>query len=158
MKTPLLSLCYLLLVAANACAFVTHVKQVGREGSRSAQEEFGFGYRHKVCISAVKKETKKTTTPPETFKKADFVAVMAERTGVTKKEAEASLQAVVDIIQEQVGQGKKISFPGFGSFTLKDRAERKGRNPQTGEDLVIPASKKPTFTASKTWKDAINGK
>jgi DNA-binding protein HU-beta len=110
-----------------------------------------------------KKTTKKTApvaTPvtPETFKKADFVTALAEQTGQTKKESEGTLQAVLDILQAQVSEGKKVTLPGFGSFVLKSRAARKGRNPQTGEEMQIAASKSPGFTPSKAWKDMVNGK
>jgi len=99
-----------------------------------------------------------TKTPVETFRKADFVASVAEKTGMSKKESEGALKAVLDTLQEQVGAGKRVNLPGFGTFTLRERAARKGRNPRTGEDLEIAASKSPGFSAAKAWKDAINGK
>jgi len=94
----------------------------------------------------------------ETFRKADFVASVAEKTGLSKKDSEAALTAVLDTLQEQVGAGKRVNLPGFGTFTLRERAARKGRNPRTGEDLQIAASKSPGFSAAKAWKDAINKK
>mmetsp|Transcript_2618 Transcript_2618/g.3494 ORF Transcript_2618/g.3494 Transcript_2618/m.3494 type:complete len:171 (+) Transcript_2618:144-656(+) len=160
-----------LLLIATANAFVSHASK-GARGVSSSQHSFGDSIRltgsSNTALYATKKkaskkkvaakaETKKKVAP-ENFKKAEFVTALAERTGLTKKDADQSLQSVLDIITEQVGEGKKIAFPGFGSFILKDRAERKGRNPQTGADLIIPASKSPTFSASKTWKDVINGK
>ncbi|GAX29454.1 DNA-binding protein HU-beta [Fistulifera solaris] len=95
---------------------------------------------------------------PDTFKKADFVAAVSERTGMTKKESEVAIQAVFDTVMEEVGAGKRVNLVGFGTFTLKDRSARKGRNPQTGEEIDIPASKAPGFTVAKAWKDILNGK
>lgn len=92
----------------------------------------------------------------ETFRKPDFISAIAEKTGMNKKESEAALMAVVNVIMEQVGQGKKVSIPTFGTFTLKERAARKGRNPQTGEPLDIAASKSPSFSVAKAWKDSVN--
>lgn len=98
------------------------------------------------------------TKTVENFRKADFVASVAEKTGMSKKDSEEALKAVLDTLQEQVGAGKRVNLPGFGTFTLRERAARKGRNPRTGEDLQIAASKSPGFSAAKAWKDAINGK
>ena len=145
----------MLLMIRAAGAFLCQPRTGSSQGEVAC---FQIDVRPATFLLSTKKSTKKETPSPEAFKKSEFVAALAERTGVSKKDAEASLQTVLGIIQEQVGQGKKIAFPGFGSFTLKDRSERKGRNPQTGEELIIPASKSPSFTPSKTWKDAINGK
>jgi DNA-binding protein HU-beta len=112
-----------------------------------------------VAVAAPAAAVKKVKAPaPETFKKADFVTSLSERTGLNKKEAEEAMQAVLDVIQEQVGAGKKVNLAGFGTFTLKERAARKGRNPQTGAELQIAASKAPGFSAAKAWKDTLNGK
>lgn len=163
MKLQLL-IASLLLLVSQAFAFVHDIRQGRRQDFLSSRPPAGAdsiagGFRHEISLCATKDYSKKaSSSSAEAFKKSDFVAAIAERTGVKKNEAEASLQVVLDIIQEQVGQGKKITFPGFGSFALRNRSERKGRNPQTGEDLLIPASRSPSFTASKTWKDAINGK
>ena len=97
-------------------------------------------------------------TEVENFRKADFITSVAEKTGMSKKESEEALKAVLDTLQEQVGAGKRVNLPGFGTFTLRQRAARKGRNPRTGEELQIAASKSPAFSAAKAWKDAINGK
>lgn len=104
---------------------------------------------------------KKATGPKktvETFKKADFITAVSDKTGMSKKESEGALKAVLEVLQEQVGAGKRVNLAGFGTFTLKERAARKGRNPQTGEPLNIAASKSPGFSAAKAWKDAINGR
>lgn len=94
----------------------------------------------------------------ETFKKTDFIAAVAEKTGMSKKDSEEAVKAVLEVIQEQVSAGKRVNLAGFGTFTLKKRAARKGRNPQTGEELQIAASQSPGFSAAKAWKDAVNGK
>lgn len=94
----------------------------------------------------------------DTFRKADFVAAVAAKTGLNKKDAEVALKAVFDVVQEQIGRGRRVNMAGFGTFTLKERAARRGRNPQTGAELLIAASKSPGFSPAKAWKDAINGR
>ena len=75
----------------------------------------------------------------------------------TKKSAEASINAVVDVIAETLAKGDKIQLVGFGSFEVRSRAARKGRNPQTGKEMKIAAKKAPVFKAGKALKDAVNG-
>lgn len=88
--------------------------------------------------------------------KSDLVALVAEKLGATKRDAEASLNAVVEAITESLVKGEKIQLVGFGSFEVRKRAARKGRNPQTKEEIRIPASKAPVFKAGKVFKDAVN--
>ena len=88
--------------------------------------------------------------------KADLVAAMAEKAGVSKKDAEASLKAFTDVVAEELKKGEKIQLVGFGTFEVSERAAREGRNPQTGETMKIEASKSPKFKAGKALKDAIN--
>ena len=90
--------------------------------------------------------------------KSDLVAVVAEKLGATKRDAEASLNAVVEAITESLVKGEKIQLVGFGSFEVRKRAARKGRNPQTKEEIKIPASKAPVFKAGKALKDLVNKK
>jgi len=90
--------------------------------------------------------------------KADLVSALAEQTGATKKAAEASLDALTETITDALKKGEKITLVGFGSFEVKKRAARKGRNPQTGEEIKIAASKAPVFKAGKSLKDAVNKK
>lgn len=105
-----------------------------------------------------KKSVKKAAKPEvENFKKSEFVASVAEKTGFTKAESEDALTAVLETIAEQMALEKKITLVGFGTFQAKDRAARKGRNPRTGEEIDIPASKAPTFSASKALKNFVNG-
>ena len=85
--------------------------------------------------------------------KADLIAAIAAKTGETKKSAEASVNAFVDVITESLVEGDKVQLVGFGSFEVRKRAARKGRNPQTKEEIKIPASKAPVFKAGKALKD-----
>ena len=90
--------------------------------------------------------------------KADLIAAIAAKTGETKKSAEASVNAFVDVITESLVKGDKVQLVGFGSFDVRKRAARKGRNPQTKEEIKIPASKAPVFKAGKALKDLVNKK
>ena len=89
--------------------------------------------------------------------KSELIAAMAAKTGETKKNAEASINALIDVIAESLKDGEKIQVVGFGSFEVRERAERKGRNPQTGKEMKIAAKKAPVFKAGKALKDAVNG-
>ena len=90
--------------------------------------------------------------------KSDLIAAIAAKTGHTKKNAEASLNAFVDVVTESLVKGDKVQLVGFGSFEVRKRAARKGRNPQTKEEIKIPASKAPVFKAGKALKDLVNKK
>ncbi len=90
--------------------------------------------------------------------KSDLVAAMAAKTGETKKVAEASLNAFVDVVTDSLKKGDKVQLVGFGSFEVRKRAARKGRNPQTKEEIKIPASKAPVFKAGKALKEVVNKK
>ena len=90
--------------------------------------------------------------------KADLIAAIAAKTGETKKSAEASVNAFVDVVTESLVKGDKVQLVGFGSFEVRKRAARKGRNPQTKEEIKIPASKAPVFKAGKALKDLGNKK
>ena len=81
--------------------------------------------------------------------KTDLIAAVAAKTGETKKSAEASINAIVDVIAETLASGDKIQLVGFGSFEVRQRAARKGRNPQTGKEMKIAAKKAPVFKAGK---------
>ena len=88
--------------------------------------------------------------------KSDLIAEIAAKTGSTKKDAEATLNAFVDVVTESLVKGDKVQLVGFGSFEVRKRAARKGRNPQTKEEIKIPASKAPVFKAGKALKDLVN--
>ena len=90
--------------------------------------------------------------------KSDLVAAMAAKTGDTKTCAEETLNAFVDVVTEALVKGDKVQLVGFGSFEVRKRAARKGRNPQTKEEIKIPASKAPVFKAGKALKDLVNNK
>ena len=90
--------------------------------------------------------------------KSDLVAAIAAKTGDTKKSAEETLNAFVDVVTEALVKGEKVQLVGFGSFEVRKRAARKGRNPQTKEEIKIPASKAPVFKAGKALKDLVNNK
>ena len=88
--------------------------------------------------------------------KTELVANVAEKAGLTKKDAEKALGAVIESIEEALVEGDKIQLIGFGTFEVKDRAARTGRNPQTGKEINIPASNTPVFKAGKALKDSVN--
>ena len=90
--------------------------------------------------------------------KSDLIAAIAAKTGSTKKDAEATLNAFVDVVTDSLVNGDKVQLVGFGSFEVRKRAARKGRNPQTKEEIKIPASKAPVFKAGKALKDLVNKK
>ena len=90
--------------------------------------------------------------------KSDLIAAIAAKTGETKKSAEATVNAFVDVVTASLVKGDKVQLVGFGSFEVRKRAARKGRNPQTKEEIKIPASKAPVFKAGKALKDLVNKK
>ncbi|WP_352426922.1 HU family DNA-binding protein [Bacillus sp. FSL K6-2865] len=87
--------------------------------------------------------------------KTEFVGEVAEELGVTKKEAAPKVEAVFNVIVETLAKGEPIKIPGVGTFEVRERAARKGRNPQSGEEIDIPATKAPAFKAAKALKDAV---
>ena len=88
--------------------------------------------------------------------KTELVAAIAEKAGLSKKDAEGAVKACTDTVAEQLKAGEKIQLVGFGTFEVAERAARTGKNPQTGEAIKIPASKAPKFKAGKALKDSIN--
>ncbi len=87
--------------------------------------------------------------------KAELIATMAETSGVSKKDTEQVLNAFIATVQKTLKQDGKVQIPGFGSFEVRERAARSGRNPLTGEAIEIAAAKVPAFKAGKGLKDAI---
>ena len=87
--------------------------------------------------------------------KPELISVMAEKSGLTKKDAESALDAFVDTITEALAKGDKVQLIGFGAFEVKERAARVGRNPQTKEEIQIPASKSACFKPGKALKAAV---
>ncbi|HIY57173.1 MAG TPA: HU family DNA-binding protein [Candidatus Tetragenococcus pullicola] len=87
--------------------------------------------------------------------KAEIIEKVAAATNLTKKDATTAVDTVFSTIQESLANGEKVQLIGFGNFEVRSRAARKGRNPQTGEEIQIPASKVPAFKPGKALKDAV---
>lgn len=90
--------------------------------------------------------------------KGELVDKVAEKASVTKKEADQVITATIDAIMEAVAEGKKVTLVGFGSFEPRERKEREGRNPKTGDTMVIPATTVPAFSAGKLFKEKVASK
>ncbi len=88
--------------------------------------------------------------------KTELVAVVAEKAELCKKDADKAVAAVIDAITDALIGGDKVQLVGFGTFEIRERGERTGRNPQTKETITIAASKAPVFKAGKAFKDAVN--
>ena len=88
--------------------------------------------------------------------KSELVASIAEKSGLTKKDAEQALNGFISSVQEALADGEKVQLVGFGTFETRERAERTGRNPKTGEEIKIAASTMPVFKAGKEFKDRVN--
>lgn len=87
--------------------------------------------------------------------KAELIAVVAEKTGLSKKDSEKAVNAALESITAAMESGDKVQLVGFGAFEVKTRGARIGRNPKTKEEIKIPASKVPQFKAGKALKDAV---
>ena len=87
--------------------------------------------------------------------KVELIEAVAEDTHFKKKEVAEVLSSILATIEQALVKGEEVRLPGFGIFSVKESAERNGRNPQTGEKITIPASKKPKFSFGKTVKDAV---
>ena len=87
--------------------------------------------------------------------KTELINEVANKTGRTKKDAEKAVSAVIESITDAMSMGDKVQLVGFGTFEVRDRAAREGKNPATGETISIPATKVPAFKAGKALKDAI---
>ena len=88
--------------------------------------------------------------------KAELITSMAEKSQLTKKDAESALKAFIDSVQEALENGDKVQLIGFGTFETRERAARTGRNPQTGAELKIAASITPAFKPGKALKEKVN--
>ncbi|EKU94245.1 HB [Alloiococcus otitis] len=87
--------------------------------------------------------------------KSELIDKVAQATDLTKKDASAAVEAVFDSITETLSNDEKVQIIGFGTFEVRERAARKGRNPQTGDEIEIPASKVPAFKAGKALKESV---
>lgn len=90
--------------------------------------------------------------------KTELVSSVAEKTELTKKDAEKAVNALFASIEEALAKGDKVQLVGFGTFEVRERAARKGRNPQTGEEIEISAAKLPAFKAGKSLRDVVSSK
>lgn len=88
--------------------------------------------------------------------KTELIAAVAEKAELSKKDAEKALKAFTDVVAEELVKGEKIQLVGFGTFEVAEREEREGRNPKTGEKMMIAASRSPKFKAGKALKDMVN--
>jgi len=87
--------------------------------------------------------------------KTELIAAVAEKTDLSKKDADVAVSAVLGAITDALKAGDKIQLVGFGTFEVRNRAAKQGRNPRTGETMTVPASKVPAFKAGKALKDAV---
>ncbi|HBX23932.1 MAG TPA: HU family DNA-binding protein [Desulfotomaculum sp.] len=88
--------------------------------------------------------------------KAELIASVAEKAELTKKDAEKAVAALLTTVEEALANSDKVQLVGFGTFEIRERAARKGRNPQTGEEINIAAAKVPVFKAGKALRDAVS--
>ena len=88
--------------------------------------------------------------------KGDFIGAVADVSELTKADAGRAVDAVIEVIKKALKKGDDVTLVGFGTFSVRKRAARKGRNPQTGAEIKIKASKNPAFKAGKALKDAVN--
>ncbi len=88
--------------------------------------------------------------------KAELINQIAEKSELTKKDAEKAFSAVISTITDALVNGDKVQIVGFGTFEVRDRKEKQSKNPQTGETITVPAKKAPAFKAGKALKDAVN--
>lgn len=92
------------------------------------------------------------------MKKQELITILAEKADTTKANAERIIDAYHETITETLAKGDDLQIVGFGTYNVKERAERQGRNPATGEQITIPASRVPGFKAGKNLKDAVNNR
>ena len=91
--------------------------------------------------------------------KAELITSIAEKSSLTKKDAEAALNAFMESVEETLSSGEKVQLVGFGTFEVRDRKAREGRNPRNPKEVIhIPASKAPVFKAGKALKESVNKK
>lgn len=88
--------------------------------------------------------------------KTELITRISENTELSKKDAETAINSFIDIVGDALAHGNKVQLVGFGTFEVVERAARKGRNPKTSEEIMIPASKCPKFKPSKILKEAVN--
>ena len=104
----------------------------------------------------VRRESSHSIRRKISMNKTELVAAVAEKAELSKKDAEKALKAFVDVVSEELVKGEKVQVVGFGTFEVTERKEREGRNLQTQEPMIIPASKAPKFRPGKALKDMVN--
>ena len=119
---------------------------LSKEGERAEIKPFLLTKIPKTFISIIRLR----------MKESELVSAIATKADLSKKEAEAALKAFTEVVAEELVKGEKIQLVGFGTFEVSERAARTGRNPQTGKEMKIDASKAPKFKAGKALKDAVN--
>ena len=87
--------------------------------------------------------------------KTELISAVAEKAGISKKDADSAVNAMIDVVVEAVAANDKVQLVGFGTFEVRERNERTGRDPRTGKEITIPASHVPAFKAGKAFKDAV---
>lgn len=87
--------------------------------------------------------------------KSELIAAVAEKAGLSRKNADAAIAAAIGIITEELKKGGRVQLVGFGTFEIRERAEKQGRNPRTGESITVPAGRVPAFKAGKAFKEAM---
>ena len=107
------------------------------------------------CRQIIHVNMKEETQP---MNRSELISSIADKSGLTKKDSEKALAAFIESVEEQLQRGEKIQLVGFGTFEVTERAARTGKNPQTGKEIKIPASKAPKFKAGKALKDLVNTK
>ncbi|MBR1810563.1 MAG: HU family DNA-binding protein [Clostridia bacterium] len=90
--------------------------------------------------------------------KTELISAVAAKSESTKKDAEKAVNAVLAVVSETLAGGDSVQIAGFGTFEVRERAEKQGRNPRTGETITVPAAKVPAFKAGRGLKDAVSGK
>ena len=88
--------------------------------------------------------------------KTELIAAVAEKSGLSKKDADNAVNSMLDAVVETLAQGDKVQIVGFGTFEVRSRSERQGRDPRTNNPITIPASKSPAFKAGKDFNDAVD--
>ncbi|MDO5021903.1 MAG: HU family DNA-binding protein [Eubacteriales bacterium] len=88
--------------------------------------------------------------------KTELIAAVAKQAELKKVDAEKAVNALIDVVKEQLSNGEKVQLIGFGTFEAKERSARTARNPRTGEEISVPSSKAPSFKASKVFKEELN--
>ena len=113
------------------------------------KQEIGFSWR-------IRKQSGGLEIIEEGLNKTPLVSAVAEKTGLTKKDADKAVNALFEVVTETLADGERVQVVGFGTFEVRDRAARKGRNPQTGEVIDIAAAKLPAFKAGKALRQAVD--